>query len=331
VITCKVCSKEFCNNRGGQLTNHLREYHDLTLENYVITTEYGGVPPRCVCGLCEEKPVFSRGKFLIYALHHNKFKVKEKLYIEKNGDPKCQQCQGIVKKFDRGIPRKYCSTKCMGKNVGFSLESTQKIIKTNVQEKYGVSNVAKLNFIKQKISASNSGKSWEMSECGKQKISFSIKKKWQTDLEYRKKMENLFHSFDKEKQEEILEKLFLSSKNRLSKLHQKIRIELNLSELGFVSEQKVSKYFVDELNEEKKIIVEVHGDYPHANPKKYADDFVIRLHGQSYLAIEKREHDSLRKEKLEELGYHVFVIWESDNLEEKRKEIIARLQNEKTI
>lgn len=148
-----------------------------------------------------------------------------------------------------------------------------------------------------------------------------LRKKWQTDLKYRKKMENLFHSFDKEKQEKIVNRLFLSSKNRLSKLHQKIREKLGLEKLGFVSEPRVGKYFADELNEEKKLIIEVMGDYPHANPKKYTDDFVVRLHGQSYTAIEKRKQDLIRKQNLENLGYKVIIIWESDDIEEKKKEI----------
>ena len=320
MITCKICLIEFSNNLGGQLTNHLKESHDISLRDYTIEFDYGGIPPRCECGLCEEIPVFSRGSFLRHALNHNKFKVKERLYIQKYSEPKCQECQNPVK-FDRGAPRKYCSFKCVGKNIGFSLHSTQETIKKVVHEKYGVSNISSLDSTKLKISISNAGKTWEMSEDGKQKISASIKKKWQTDLKYRKKMENLFHSFDKEKQEEIVNRLFLSSTNHLSKLHQKIRKELNLDELGFISEQRVLKYFADELNEEKKLIIEVYGDYPHANPKKYTDDFVVRLHGQSFTAAEKREQDLLRKNKLEEAGYTVIVVWESDDIEEKKKEI----------
>ena len=335
MISCKICLIEFSNNSGGQLTNHLKESHGISLRDYTVRFDYCGVPPRCECELCEEMPVFSRGSFQRYALNHNKFKVREKLYIQKHGEPKCQECQSIVKKFDRGIPRKYCSTKCMGKNVGFSLHSTQEAIKKVVQEKYGVANISSLDSTKLKISISNSGKTWEMCADGKQKISKAFKKKW-LDQEYRQKAskknfskeEKLRRSAwlkEKNQESEFRKKNFLSSKNRLSKLHQKIREKLLLEKFGFVSEQRVGKYFADELNEEKKLIVEVYGDYPHANPKKYTDDFTVRLHGQSYTAAEKREQDLIRKKNLENLGYKVIIVWESDNLEEKRKEILDNL------
>jgi very-short-patch-repair endonuclease len=169
---------------------------------------------------------------------------------------------------------------------------------------------------------------------GRKKISEAIKRKWENDHEYRNKMSDIVFSDEekarrskwlKEKNQDLKfrEKLFLSSKNRLSKLHQKIREELNLDDLGFISEQRVLKYFVDELNEEKKLIVEIYGDYPHANPKKYSEDFIVRLYGQSFTASEKREQDLFRKNKLEEAGYTVIVVWESDDMEEKKKQIIS--------
>jgi len=126
---------------------------------------------------------------------------------------------------------------------------------------------------------------------------------------------------EKNQDSKFREKNFKNHKNRLSKLHQQIREKLDLGNLGFVSEQRVLKYFVDELNENKKIIVEIYGDYPHANPKKYSQDFVVRLYGQSFTAAEKREQDLLRKSKLEEAGYTVIVVWESDDVEDKKKEI----------
>lgn len=320
MITCLICSITFSNNLGGQLTSHLKDAHNISLKDYVIKFDYDGNPPKCECGICEDIPVFYRGSFQRYALNHRKFKVREKLHIQKYDSPKCYECQNPVK-FDRGTPRKYCSAKCVGKNAGFSLSETQNTIKKVVQEKYGVSNVSNLDSTKSKISASNSGKTWKMNDEGKKRISEASKKQWRNNFEYREKMKNLYASFSEEKKEQIAKKLFLSSKNRLSKLHQKIREKLSLDDLGFVSEQRVLKYFVDELNEKKKLIVEIYGDYPHANPKKYSEDFVVRLHGQSFTAAEKREQDLLRKNKLEEAGYTVIVVWESDDIEEKKKEI----------
>jgi very-short-patch-repair endonuclease/ribosomal protein L37AE/L43A len=325
MITCAICITQFSNNFGGQLTNHLKEIHNLSLRDYMIKIDYNGIPPQCECGLCDEIPVFSRGKFLRYALNHNKFKVRENLYIQKYGEPTCQECHKKVK-FSRGKPKKYCSNKCSGKNLGFSLLLTQEKIKKTVKEKYGVTNVSKLDSIKLKISASNLGKKWKMNEAGKQKISDGIKSKWKNNVWKNKTSISIKASFSKNNQSK---KLFSFSKNRLTKLHKRIKEKLELEKLGFISEQQISKYFVDELNEERKTIIEINGDYCHANPLLHRENDIIRLYGQTYTAHEKWESDSLRKKKLEELGYCVIVVWESDDLEKKKIEIMKALNDEK--
>ena len=80
-------------------------------------------------------------------------------------------------------------------------------------------------------------------------------------------------------------------------------------------------YFADELNEKKKVIVEINGDYVHANPKLYEAKFNVRLRGQSFLAEEKWAADAKRSENLRRMGYTVIVVWESDDIEMKRQEI----------
>ena len=61
MITCELCNVEIYDNSGGQFTNHIKKFHDMTLEDYVIQFQLHGIPPRCACGLCEERPVFKRG------------------------------------------------------------------------------------------------------------------------------------------------------------------------------------------------------------------------------------------------------------------------------
>jgi len=115
------------------------------------------------------------------------------------------------------------------------------------------------------------------------------------------------------------------AKRKLSSIHKKIKQELFLESFGFQSEQLVSKYFADELNEEKKIIIEVNGDYVHANPKFYKEDDIIKLPNARYTAKEKWDSDKNKKQVLESLGYKVLVIWESDDLEQKKKELMELL------
>lgn len=338
MVTCFLCQKSFSNNLGGQLTSHLTDQHKMSLEDYVVLTEYSGVPPKCACSLCDDRPVFSRGKFLTYALFHQKFKERERRWVEKFGTPTCSFCKGEVS-FVRGEPKKYCSLSCSMKDgKGFSNPQVQQKIVNVVLEKYGVSNVSKAQEVREKLSQKLVGKlkGRKLSTETKEKISKSSKERWK-DVSFKRitssrisegilKNENevLRRSSwlkDKMNDHDFRENRFKSSRNRLTKLHQRIRAHLDLDRLGFESEQQIGRYFVDEMHHEKKVIVEIYGDYTHANPKKFDDHFVVRLVGQSFTAQEKHHADDKRLTTLQEMGYKVIVVWESDDLSVKKKEI----------
>jgi len=337
MVTCFLCQKSFTNNLGGQLTTHLSEQHEISLENYVVLTEYSGIPPKCACNLCDERPVFSRGKFLTYAMFHQKFKERERRWVEKFGTPTCSFCKCEVS-FFRGEPKKYCSTSCSMKDgKGFSNPKVQEKIVNVVLEKYGVSNVFQAQQVKLKLSQKRLTRIYKKhTHESRQKISRSSKERWKdcvfkikTSTRIREGIINNESEIqrrkiwlkDKMNDPVFRENTFKSSRNRLSKLHQRIRIQLCLEELGFISEQQVGRYFVDEMHHEKKVIVEIFGDYTHANPKKFDDQFVVKLAGQSYTAKEKRQADEYRLSRLREMGYSVVIIWESDDLIAKKKEI----------
>ncbi|MGI0058163.1 MAG: hypothetical protein ACREBJ_00205 [Nitrosotalea sp.] len=111
----------------------------------------------------------------------------------------------------------------------------------------------------------------------------------------------------------------LSGKN--SKLHKSISEYLNLKNLGFESEKVVFRYRVDEINFDKKVIVEINGDYVHTNPNKFTADDMIIVRSSQYTAQDKWNYDQKRKEALEALVFKVFIVWQLDNLEEKKKEL----------
>ena len=57
-----------------------------------------------------------------------------------------------------------------------------------------------------------------------------------------------------------------------------------------------------------KTVIEVHGDYWHANPLTYT-----ALSTMQQYAVEK---DAVKKEYFESIGYTVHIIWESEILED---------------
>lgn len=148
---CKICDEEH-NQQSGFLTRHIQEVHGLTLEDYVIKTEYDDVSPTCKCGYCEERPNFNRGKFKDYAIGHQKYDYIKEQYIKLNGIPKCPTCNNDILNWKRGEPNKYCNIKCRPGQF-----NQQKINKT-IKNKYGVDNVFQIDEIKDKIKKTVQGR-----------------------------------------------------------------------------------------------------------------------------------------------------------------------------
>lgn len=332
MLQCEICGSEFKNNKAGQLTRHLGVDHDMSLEDYVVLTEYDGEELRCGCGYCDERPNFHRGFFRKYAKGHRSLEWRKAKYIEAHGQPLCSEC-GEPTGFHRGKPKEYCSRFCQGKNAGFSLAKTQEKIRKVVKEKYGVENVSHIEEVKEKISEALTGRSRPaFSDEWCRKIGEGTKRNWK-DPEYREKVvsaiteavnipeerkarsERLKERWeDPDYREHMLEQM-AQFPNRMSGLHREIREYLDLDSYGFVPEQPVAGYIVDELNEKDGIVIEINGDYVHANPEHYEGEDVIRLRGRSndYTAAEKWESDARKVAALEDAGYTVITIWESDD------------------
>ncbi len=77
-------------------------------------------------------------------------------------------------------------------------------------------------------------------------------------------------------------------------------------------------------------VIEFNGDYWHANPlvEKYAEDnAVIKLPGgKQKTAGDIRQNDADRQQELEEIGYEILVIWESDYRRNKQQVIAKCLE-----
>lgn len=74
----------------------------------------------------------------------------------------------------------------------------------------------------------------------------------------------------------------------------------------FEQHQFVEGLFPDFVNFEKKQIVEYYGDYWHANPNKYDQNFVNR---KGVTAQELWQKDAERIERFVNAGYDVLIIW----------------------
>jgi very-short-patch-repair endonuclease len=79
------------------------------------------------------------------------------------------------------------------------------------------------------------------------------------------------------------------------------------------------------VNYARKLVVEVNGDYVHANPALYDPDAWFVLGVQRFTARARWEEDAKRLAVLTSRGYRVLVVWESTPAAERFRRLEAFL------
>jgi very-short-patch-repair endonuclease len=228
---------------------------------------------------------------------------------------------------------------------GFDNPAVQEKIKAIVVERYGVTNVSRVSAVREKISTalvgrcgrvdsdetcrkkSNASKAMWAKPGQRSKIAMAIGDATRRPEIRAQRSAQMAHQMSNPA---FRERAFANHKNRLTKLHVRLREQLGLEALGFVSEQRIGRYFVDELHRGSRVVVEVFGDHPHANPKRFGPNDVVRMPGQSYAASKKWALDAARIKMIESMGYRVIVCWESDDIEHVKREIVNVVRSDPT-
>lgn len=215
-------------------------------------------------------------------------------------------------------------------------------ITTTIQEKYGVDNISQSDTIKQKK------KNTMLQNYGyiNNFCNSDIHKKALNNIDYEKSYEtmlitlqekygvnnvsqipgignkigltkhqnyNLFWSeYKKEINNKILEEARkLIKHTNISKLEIRIHEILNDLNISYTANKFIHGNNFD-LIFDNKIILEINGDYWHANPIKYKKNDLIKYPGNNFkTAFQIWERDRIKKEKVENKGYKVHYIWES--------------------
>jgi len=102
----------------------------------------------------------------------------------------------------------------------------------------------------------------------------------------------------------------LPSKSRDTKCELIVANLLSTVGIAFVKQLHVPRYYCDFYLPRHNLIIEVNGDYWHANPSKFSENDVIG--GKKLLAREIWANDSKKVESLKSMGYNVLVLWESN-------------------
>lgn len=121
---------------------------------------------------------------------------------------------------------------------------------------------------------------------------------------------------------------------KLSSPHKKLSDKLNACGIEHLNEAVIyntlvfSKYKAPRVDIlVGNLVVEVFGDYYHANPKKYTGSDLISLFKGKIEAKEIWARDAVRINKLHECGLSTLVVWEFD-IKNNLDKVIERIKNE---
>ena len=111
----------------------------------------------------------------------------------------------------------------------------------------------------------------------------------------------------KKKQALVSAHNWLNGYNFPNKVEQKVQ---QLLPSTFVGNQFIENLQVDFVDYDRKIIVEVNGDFWHMNPELFESNYYNKVMGMTAKEIWNREQEKITR--LKNMGYEVITIWESD-------------------
>jgi G:T-mismatch repair DNA endonuclease (very short patch repair protein) len=119
----------------------------------------------------------------------------------------------------------------------------------------------------------------------------------------------------------------IPSTSRDTKIERNVRSILEKHQIEYIHQyDKISSIYIDFFIPKANLALEIHGDYWHANPKKYKPDEEIKYPGNRTIkASEIWDKDRKRVEKIKSLGYSVIELFESDITEDTVINSINRL------
>jgi G:T-mismatch repair DNA endonuclease (very short patch repair protein) len=112
--------------------------------------------------------------------------------------------------------------------------------------------------------------------------------------------------------------------NRISKVEKSFFDTLIIDFEDSLSNHSLEGWCVDVFLPSKNVVIEFYGDYWHANPDVYSDDWINSHNKLS--AIEIRKRDLKKINDLKSFGYKTIIVWEKD-WKTNQKETYEKVKN----
>jgi len=190
---------------------------------------------------------------------------------------------------------------------------------------YGVDNVSKLSEIKKKkkntflinYGVDNIFKSNEFKE---NLNNIMIEKYGMKRITNPEKISNTRNNFSEQRKRYFsnmsdteFEDYFNRTLKTISRLELKVKKILDDNLIEYTQQKFVNRKSYDFRINNTKILIEVQGDYWHANPVKYKHNDLIKYPNKKLILANKIwEKDEIKRINAEKYGYNVIYLWESD-------------------
>ena len=175
-------------------------------------------------------------------------------------------------------------------------------VKISCQKNYGVDNPSQLESVK------NKKKETFIEHYGVDNI-------WKTE-EYKDFTRNRWNSYSEDEKTRVLKGFVDRHKNgTISKLEKRVLSVLNDIGIPYETQFKVGKYFhrYDAKISNSKILLEINGDFWHANPKFFKENDVLNFSETNHpKAKDIWKKDEKNRKVAENNGYKILYLWEND-------------------
>lgn len=220
----------------------------------------------------------------------------------KNGHKPCPVCGGPT-----GSTTECCSKSCASK-LHWQRHPEMKEARIWNSDRYATRETNRDKWVKN-LSKARAGKDpWNK---GKKGVQVPWNKDLPSEQQPRFNVKSPANWYEKYKKTN-LEKYGLENPGILAKTLSRSKKEKQLENilLEYEVNKRIGRYKPDYVNEKTKHIIEVYGNYWHCNPKYFDENF---YHTQLKMtAKEKWIADENRIQYLEDIGYSVTIVWESD-------------------
>ena len=210
-------------------------------------------------------------------------------------------------------------------------KGTNSYIKKNITvlEKYGVENVFQHSEIMNSEKINNTYLvKYDMTRI--EYLRLATQNAWAILTEDERKCR--IHNAYKKTAETMIKNNTVNSITR-SKLELLVENILINNKISFTIQKKIydpniNKIFYYDFYIQDKILLEINGDYWHANPSIYKADDVIRYPGHYKTAKDKWDADNIKKQVAIDNNYNIHYIWESDLLVNPEEVILGVINND---